>query len=235
MKSILRIAGQQRGGRWWSGQFANNRGVQAHPLLTQSRSKSAIVLSIKARVKPGYEGAFKQATLESAKRSVAQETGILRFDLMQSEEVDREFVLFEVFKTKKDILRHQETKHYQVWRNKVDGMMDGTRELNTYTTLFPSFSKWTYPTLGKKQKRKRDPSLPKRPPNAYMLFAKDTREDVKHANPGISPTEVMRELGRRWRETATLEEKARYEADAQARLAEYNREMKAHASESAVG
>ena len=38
-----------------------------------------------------------------------------------------------------------------------------------------------------------------------MIFAKEAREDVKRKNPEMAPTEIMRELGRRWRETATSE------------------------------
>ena len=54
-----------------------------------------------------------EATMTSAKASIAQEEGLIRYDILRGDgENDNEFVLFEVFKTKKDIRRHKETRHY---------------------------------------------------------------------------------------------------------------------------
>eukprot|EP00940_MAST-03C_sp_MAST-3C-sp2_P000801 g801.t1 len=189
---------------------------------TSGRFKSAIALSVRARVKPGYEDAFRKATITSAKKSIAQDIGLLRFDILQEEDDSREFLLFEVFKTKKDIVRHQETRHYQVWRSAVDEMMDGTRGIKTYKSIYPAFSKWSYPPNGKKRRRKRDPSLPKRPPNAYMLFAQNERETIKRANPNLSATEIMSELGRIWRSMA-IDVKKPYEEEARRLKSDYDR------------
>ena len=84
-----------------------------------------------------------EATMTSAKASIAQEEGLIRYDILRVRrtitqnrtrspaithtqgdgENDNEFVLFEVFKTKKDIRRHKETRHYQKWRDAVEMMM----------------------------------------------------------------------------------------------------------------
>lgn len=193
------------------------------------RDKSLVALQVTAKVRKGFEDAFRAASLKNAKRSVAQESGVVRFDVLQQDEDEREFLLYEVFKTKKDVMRHKETKHYQVWRDTVEPMMETQRTYKSYLTLFPGPAKWEYPTAGKKKKRKRDPNMPKRPPNAYMLFAKDKRGDVKSANPSMSPTDILREMGRMWRGMGP-DQKAPYEQDAASAhrayehaLAEYKR------------
>ena len=157
--------------------------------------------------------------MTSAKASIAQEEGLIRYDILRVRrtitqnrtrspaithtqgdgENDNEFVLFEVFKTKKDIRRHKETRHYQKWRDAVEMMMETSRDMKTYTTVFPTVSKWSYPTASKKRKRKKDPNMPKRPPNAYMLFAQDHRDSIRDTNPDMNVSEVSRELGVLWR------------------------------------
>ncbi|KAL7714552.1 hypothetical protein QTN25_007858 [Entamoeba marina] len=39
----------------------------------------------------------------------------------------------------------------------------------------------------------------KRPMSAYLLFAKDNRERIKDANPGIKATEILKKLGEEWK------------------------------------
>lgn len=55
----------------------------------------------------------------------------------------------------------------------------------------------------------------RRPLTSYILFAIDHREKVKKDNPGIAPTEIMRELGRLWRAQSAAAKKVyqdRYDA-----------------------
>jgi len=170
-------------------------------------------------VKSGHENAFLEATQASAKASISQEEGLIRYDILrvrhqppytydinlhashiqgEGENVN-EFVLFEVFKTKKDIRRHKETRHYQKWRDTVESMMESPRDMKTFTTVFPTVSKWAYPSTSKRKKRKKDPNMPKRPPNAYMLFANDHRDKIRETNPDMNVSDISRELGVMWR------------------------------------
>ncbi|XP_073044972.1 FACT complex subunit SSRP1 isoform X1 [Primulina eburnea] len=79
----------------------------------------------------------------------------------------------------------------------------------------------------KKQKKKKDPNAPKRAISAFMFFSQTERENVKKNNPGISFTEVGKELGDRWNKL-TAEEKAPYEAKARADKKRYSEEIKGY-------
>ena len=171
--------------------------------------------------------------MTSAKASIAQEEGLIRYDILRGDgENDNEFVLFEVFKTKKDIRRHKETRHYQKWRDAVEMMMETSRDMKTYTTVFPTVSKWSYPTASKKRKRKKDPNMPKRPPNAYMLFAQDHRDSIRDTNPDMNVSEVSRELGVLWR-NMDEETKAPYQSEAKRLTEKYKIELSAYKEEQA--
>jgi len=174
-----------------------------------------------------------EATMTSAKASIAQEEGLIRYDILRGDgENDNEFVLFEVFKTKKDIRRHKETRHYQKWRDTVEMMMETSRDMKTYTTVFPTVSKWSYPTASKKRKRKKDPNMPKRPPNAYMLFAQDHRDSIRDTNPDMNVSEVSRELGVLWR-NMDEETKEPYQSEAKRLTEKYKIELSAYKEEQA--
>lgn len=50
----------------------------------------------------------------------------------------------------------------------------------------------------KKTKAKKDPKAPKRARSAYIIFATEEGKKVREANPEMSASEVLKELGRRW-------------------------------------
>ncbi|CAE7222117.1 Hmgb3, partial [Symbiodinium natans] len=55
---------------------------------------------------------------------------------------------------------------------------------------------------------RKDPSLPKRPKNAYMLWLQEHRKDIaKSLGPNHQPKEVMVEAGRMWRSFSDAEKK----------------------------
>ena len=52
---------------------------------------------------------------------------------------------------------------------------------------------------GKKSKRKRDPSFPKRPLTAYNLFCEAVRPTILQDNGSINPVDVSKTLGKMWK------------------------------------
>lgn len=79
-------------------------------------------------------------------------------------------------------------------------------------------------SIKKKQKKKKDPNAPKRALSGFMFFSQLERENVKKDIPGIGFTEVGRVLGERWNKL-TAEEKAPYEAKAQADKKRYQNQI----------
>merc|ERR1719192_1663142 len=72
-----------------------------------------------------------------------------------------------------------------------------------------------------KKKRKPKSTGPKRPPNAYMLFANANRARVREENPDLKITEVAKKLGDSWK-TIPQEEKQTFLDKAKRLKQEYN-------------
>ena len=86
-------------------------------------------------IKPEQASAFIEATLDNA-RNTRKEPGNLRFDVSQGEDDANRFMLYEVYKTKEDFAKHQQTEHYFRWKAKTADMMSGTRTAAKYQPLF---------------------------------------------------------------------------------------------------
>lgn len=99
------------------------------------------IVHVFAHVKADKIDAFRAATLENARSSVA-EPGVARFDVIQQQDDPARFVLVEVYRTPDDPAKHKETAHYQKWRDTVADMMAGPRSSIKYTNLFPDEKGW---------------------------------------------------------------------------------------------
>ena len=51
----------------------------------------------------------------------------------------------------------------------------------------------------KSTRRKKDPNAPKRPKSSYLFFCQEERANVVGENPDMKNTDIIRELGRRWK------------------------------------
>jgi (4S)-4-hydroxy-5-phosphonooxypentane-2,3-dione isomerase len=100
-----------------------------------------LIVHVFVRVKPERVEAFRAATLENARESV-QESGVVRFDVIQEADEPTRFVLMEIYRTPADPARHKETEHYAKWRDSVEDMMAEPRHSIKYHALFPSADAW---------------------------------------------------------------------------------------------
>jgi len=87
---------------------------------------------------------------------------------------------------------------------------------------------------GTKRKQMKDPNAPKRPLNAYFMFCNDERASVKAVHSEFTPSEISKELGRRWGEVDAAT-KQKYESMAQNDKARYEREMSAYKKKPRAG
>ena len=99
------------------------------------------VVHVHVRVKSEFVEAFREATLENARKSI-QEPGVARFDVTQQLDDPTRFVLVEVYRTPEDAGRHKETAHYPVWRDTVAEMMEESRYSVKYANIFPDDKGW---------------------------------------------------------------------------------------------
>ena len=100
-----------------------------------------LIVHVHVHVQPESVEAFKQASVENARRSL-KEPGIARFDVIQSSEDATRFTLVEVYRSSEEPARHKETAHYQTWRDAVADMMADPRSSVKYSNVFPDDPGW---------------------------------------------------------------------------------------------
>jgi len=94
------------------------------------------IVHVHIHVKAEYVEAFKNASMENARKSL-QEPGIARFDLIQQADDPTRFVLLEVYRTQEDHAKHKETNHYNKWRLVAEPMQAEPRTRIIFTNIFP--------------------------------------------------------------------------------------------------
>ena len=95
-----------------------------------------LIVHVHVRVKPDAIDAFKAATVENARNSI-EEPGVARFDVVQQADDETRFLLIEIYRTAAASGAHKDTRHYQVWRDAVAGMMAEPRSSVKYRAVFP--------------------------------------------------------------------------------------------------
>ena len=100
-----------------------------------------LIVHVHVQVKPESVAEFRQATIENARNSV-QEPGIARFDVVQQQDNETNFVLVEVYRTPDAAAAHRETAHYAKWRDTVADMMAQPRQRATFNAVFPDPQGW---------------------------------------------------------------------------------------------
>lgn len=98
-----------------------------------------IVRGITVSVKTDAINDFIAASLENRSGSI-REPGILRFDVLQSEDQPDLFYLYEVYTDEAAALAHKETAHYKKWKETVEPMMAAPRQGKSFTPLAPADS-----------------------------------------------------------------------------------------------
>jgi autoinducer 2-degrading protein len=93
------------------------------------------VVAVTIFVKPENIAPFIEATLDNA-RNTRREPGNLRFDVLQSADDPARFMLYEVYRQKEDFAAHQQTAHYQKWKQTVADWMAQPRQGEKHQSIF---------------------------------------------------------------------------------------------------
>jgi len=80
----------------------------------------------------------------------------------------------------------------------------------------------------KKEKKDKDPLVPKKPPSAYLLFFHSMKAEVMASKPELTYREVMTEMGRVWNQELVEEQKAPFHAQRQQLMVEWEKAMDAY-------
>jgi autoinducer 2-degrading protein len=93
------------------------------------------VVSVTVHVKPDLVDAFLEATLDNARNS-RNEPGNVRFDVSQAQDEPTRFLLYEVYLSKEDFQKHQQTEHYLRWKQSVADAMAQPRQGVKHQSIF---------------------------------------------------------------------------------------------------
>jgi len=96
------------------------------------------VTLVQVHVIPDHIREFIAASQANHAASV-QESGNLRFDVLQSPQDPGHFMFYEAYRTRQDAAAHKETDHYRTWRDTVADWMAEPRQGISYTGLYPVF------------------------------------------------------------------------------------------------
>jgi autoinducer 2-degrading protein len=100
-----------------------------------------LIVHVQIHVKLESVDAFRAASIENARNSVA-EPGIARFDVLQQPDDATRFMFVEVYRDADAPARHKETAHYAAWRDTVAVMMAEPRISVKYANVFPPDLGW---------------------------------------------------------------------------------------------
>ena len=85
------------------------------------------VVCVTIFVKPESVTRFLEATFDNA-GNTRKEPGNIRFDVLRGEEEPNRFFLYEVYQSKEDFVKHQQTPHYLRWKSAVADWMAQPRQ-----------------------------------------------------------------------------------------------------------
>ncbi|MFP4363620.1 MAG: putative quinol monooxygenase [Spirochaetia bacterium] len=95
-----------------------------------------VVYCVNVFVKPGKEDVFLEATKENH-LATRHEPGNIRFDVLQCNDEQSKYFLYEVYQSPEAVKAHKQTPHYKKWRETVADWMAKPREGVQYTPRFP--------------------------------------------------------------------------------------------------
>lgn len=94
------------------------------------------IACVHIHVKPEYREKFIELSMENA-RKTREEPGNLRFDVIQSQEDENRFMLYEVYRDSSGMDAHKQTCHYAAWRDAMPAMMAEERYTEKYHPVYP--------------------------------------------------------------------------------------------------
>ena len=95
-----------------------------------------VVVVVYLHVKPDSQDQFVAETKANARNS-RQESGVVRFDLIQQSDDPSRFVLYEIYRDEKAVEAHRETAHYAQWRDAVPAFLVTERTRTIYRLIEP--------------------------------------------------------------------------------------------------
>jgi autoinducer 2-degrading protein len=96
-----------------------------------------LAMWVKVRVKPDARDRFLKAIEVDALGSERDESGCMRFNVLQDARDQNVYYFYEVYRDEAALEAHRAAPHYAVWRAAAD-TLDGAPEATRCQTVFPA-------------------------------------------------------------------------------------------------
>ena len=100
-----------------------------------------LALWVKVRVRPDQRERFLNAIETDALGSEQDESGCLRFNVLQDSEDENTYYFYEVYANDAAVEAHRTMAHYATWQAAGD-TLDGPVEITRLDTVFPANSEY---------------------------------------------------------------------------------------------
>jgi Uncharacterized conserved protein len=98
-----------------------------------------IIVEVTLKVKPDRISDFIRYTKDNVENSV-KEAGIRRFEFYQEKESNNVFVLFEIYDSTDDQIKHRETLHYKNWKANVMSVLEAPYVVKQYESVLSNMT-----------------------------------------------------------------------------------------------
>lgn len=79
---------------------------------------------------------FKEITIENAQNSLKEE-GVVRFDVIQQQDNNSQFMLQEIYLSPSEQLKHRDSEHFKKWKSEVSDLLVHGYSFVKYDNVFP--------------------------------------------------------------------------------------------------
>ena len=93
-----------------------------------------IIVEVTLKVKPDRINDFIKYTKDNVENSL-KEAGIRRFEFYKEKESNNIFVLFEIYESTDDQIKHRETLHYKNWKANVVPVLEEPYVVKQYESV----------------------------------------------------------------------------------------------------
>ena len=95
-----------------------------------------LVLQVTVRVKPEHAAEFVEAAVTNATRSVEDEPGCVRFDVVRDRDDANCLYFFEVYRDDAALATHRQTPHFKAYFEKTQSWLAAPAERRLGTDVF---------------------------------------------------------------------------------------------------
>jgi quinol monooxygenase YgiN len=101
-----------------------------------------IALQVMVQIKPENLSEYLEAIRHDAEHSEKDESGCLRFDVLQDKEDPHRFYYYEVYRDEAALEAHRQTPHFKLYAERVQRWLAAPPERRLGKNIIPSDANW---------------------------------------------------------------------------------------------